>query len=233
LVICTDTYFENGEAANVLASLSEYAYDWHIPLAWIFTPLSVARDAAKHPWEYSFMKSMEWSGNKNGIIKGDPIGLMGMRNEDMLLYTREYVRRKMNKFRNAIPDVCTRDTDLLSEERKRILLGDVYSFPVHAARKVLQCAGYAFPDGDGKGVVCKEYQEFFRGDESVALFDKLLTVREEYVSALLRIMDGDTSTRSEYRVTSQLNPDVLLLVHTFGNAILSVLTDIEKQKTAQ
>ncbi|MBC8465359.1 MAG: hypothetical protein H8D63_03255 [Parcubacteria group bacterium] len=229
LVICTDEYFENGKAAEVLAHLSERAHYQHIPLAWIFTPLSIAQFSMKHPWEYSFMKSMEWSGNKNGIIKGDPIRLMGMRDDDTLLYAREYTRRKMSKFRNTIPELL-----FLSDERRYTILGDVYSFPIHVARKVLQCAGYTFPCGDGKDAVYKEYRERFKRSKSVELFNTLMALREEYVSALSQIMgEVNTLIEREYRRVSQLNTDILLLAHAFGDASLDLLTEIDKSKTAR
>lgn len=233
LVICKDEHFESGETAKVLAHLSERAFYRHVPLAWIFVPLSIAQDANKHTWEHSFMKSMEWSGNKNGVIKGDPLGLMGLRDDDIVLYTREYIRRKMSKFRNVIPELFADDESFLSKERRYALLGDVYSFPIHVARKMLHCAGYEFPDEDGKKVVCEKYRESFAGSRSVELFDKLVAFREAYALALAKIASNvDTFTEREYATRSQLTFDVLLLAHEFGDASLDLLTEIEQRKTA-
>ncbi|NTV22682.1 MAG: hypothetical protein HGB03_03955 [Candidatus Yonathbacteria bacterium] len=228
LVICEDRCFCNGKVAEVLGPLSELAYYRHVPLAWIVTPLSVAKDATKHTWEESFLKSVLGTNEKKGIIKGDPHSLIDMREEgDMRVYVREYIRRKMSKFRNAIPELYANES-FLSEERKRTLLGDVFSFPIHVARKILQCHGWKFPQGDGKNAVYEQYKMRFEGHSVLNLFCTLMELRGMYTLAVEN-MDwfGESPlTQKVYVEMTQLTPKILLLAHDFGEANLDILSQI-------
>jgi hypothetical protein len=80
--------------------------------------------------------------------------------------------------------------------------------------------------------VCKEYGERFKGSKSVELFNTLIALREKYVSVLSQIMgEVNTLIEREYRRVSQLNSDILLLAHAFGDASLDLLAGLEKSET--
>ncbi len=151
-----------------------------------------------------------------GIIKEDPLSYIAPKRMTYLEEVHGYLVRKCGSFDRALESLA-----VMSDAELAAVLGKALSFPVHAARKMLQCLAPDFDlTDDSKAVVRAHYQRLNIA-HSVDLFHELLGMERRYVEALAELRVIPNINR-HVALMNQLKP-ALMLAHQFARLNLLAL----------
>ncbi len=144
----------------------------HVPLAFIPLDMQLARTPMHHVGP-SFLEHLQKSVKAGGILKGNPLALVGPS-----IYTRDeleaYMRVKMYNLQEAFAQSPT-----FSEERTASYLKKLLEAPMHIARKVL--AHSAPLEEDSKQYVKERYRQVMPANLAGQL-DFLVRLDEAYTA---------------------------------------------------
>lgn len=117
-----------------------------------------------------------------GVIKGDPLPYIAPIRITYIEEVHSYLVRKCGSFDRALESLA-----VMSDAELAVVLGKALSFPIHAARKMLQCLtpGLDMTD-DSKAVIRARYQSLGIPG-SVDAFHELLGMERMYVEALAEL----------------------------------------------
>ena len=160
------------EAMRLIRNLNGAAYSLRVPLQLISLDDILAQtrhhhiraDFAEH-FLLCLMDGLSIKARLCDLVNFDP--------NEAVIDTKNYMVVKLKYFEEGDENIS-----ILSDEMRARLLGKALSFPVHAVRKMLQCLGCTFPNGDSRMEVVRLYQDSDLPGRD--MFDRIVAMADGY-----------------------------------------------------
>lgn len=204
-------------AAVAFRHLHTYAAERFVPLELI----PVNEDAALTLDHNIDILLLEHLGrNPQVAILNPVVDLLTVPKETYASAAQLYLRRKRGGFEKLLYQTHTMDGDELARS-----LGKVLSFPIYAARKILQALGYRFPHGDGKSEVLRNVSQHPKVFGDTRLLRRVTEIEWEYSTSIV----AGTMTKEKNKEFFSTVVSYIPMVIELGRAYLEVLHRLESK----
>lgn len=186
-VVIYDTCYER-EAMYNLQELSMFAGKKYVPLG-IVPCDSYTASTRFHHLGPAFRVHLQTAIAGGGIIKVDPLQLLGSGGNDMIAEVEDYLRMQVYRMEEGLAKYCNMPID-----RQCDFLQKVLEAPLHVARKILHL--FANESDDSKEAISKRYLKampFSLGE----MLSRLITFDKLYTVELLQQLDSPNKKRYE------------------------------------
>lgn len=180
-VVVVYSYGRRVDAIELVRQFNTAAHSLNVPLQ-IITIDDVLAVTAHHHIRADFAEHFALCLAGGPSIKIPPSALVHWDPNSVPFDTINYLVVKLKYFEEGEESI-----HVLSDESRTRLLGKALSFPVHAVRKLLQCFGETFSNGDSRGEVIRLCRE--REFPDSVVFEKLLVLADEYRMLLITQVD--------------------------------------------
>lgn len=214
-VVMVYPYARQAEAVALRQRLRVAAQARFVPIRIISidTEMAMCGDHTFFPMYYEHLCGAACTG---GVVKADPLPCIAPK---MMTYQEEahgYLTRKANGFDRVLEGL-----PIASEEQLVVAIGKALSFPIHTARKMLQClAPQLLTGGDGKAAVVTLYPQLGIPG-AVNSFFELHGLDRMYTEALAEQQDRPDAAR--YALLLERLRSAIVLAQEFARINLVAL----------
>ena len=181
-VILLYPYEQHGAVVALQQHLQSVAQTRFIPMRTIAVDVDLARHG-DHMFFPMYHEHLRMAAASGGVVKDDPNNWIEPKAMTYRVEAHGYLTQKSGGF-----DRVTELLPLATEEQVAVALSKALSFPIHAARKMLQClAPDWMGDDDGKATVAALYPRLGIAG-GVDLFFELLGFERMYAEGLAELM---------------------------------------------